>query len=267
MSTESTKVESEIDACVSKKVENDDDQKSPLIDINHNHQSNTNSNANGDKSEKEKNQDDESDDDSEERQTFKPKVNLPLVNVPTLEESEDVLLELRARIYRYETKEDEEPEFKERGTGQVKILRHRQTNMYRILMRRDKTFKICANHYITGAMKLSPHNNSDKVFIYSTLADFYENETTPETFAIRFSNSENALKFKNCFDDAVKDCSSQICNLSSSSIKSNEENDEEEEITNNNVEEADEKSSKEISELTSEIKKIEINENNSEIAA
>ena len=42
---------------------------------------------------------------------------------------------------------DEEPEFKERGTGTVKILQHNQTGMYRVLMRREKTFKICANHY------------------------------------------------------------------------------------------------------------------------
>lgn len=54
----------------------------------------------------------------------------------------------RARIYRYDTNNgDEEPEFKERGTGTVKILQHKQTGMYRILMRREKTFKICANHY------------------------------------------------------------------------------------------------------------------------
>ncbi|KAH9423700.1 Ran-specific GTPase-activating protein, partial [Dermatophagoides pteronyssinus] len=122
-----------------------------------------------------------------------------------MEDDEDIIVNLRARIYRYDTNNgDEEPEFKERGTGTVKILQHKQTGMYRILMRREKTFKICANHYITGSMKLNKHNNSEKVFLYSTLADFYENESNPETFAIRFSNAENASIFKEAFDEAVE---------------------------------------------------------------
>lgn len=49
-------------------------------------------------------------------------------------------------MYRYDTSEDE-PEFKERGTGNVKILLHKETKLYRILMRREITLKVCANHY------------------------------------------------------------------------------------------------------------------------
>ena len=52
----------------------------------------------------------------------------------------------RARLYRYDTS-GEEKEWKERGTGEVKILKHRASGAFRILMRRDKTLKICANHY------------------------------------------------------------------------------------------------------------------------
>jgi Ran-binding protein 1 len=38
-------------------------------------------------------------------------------------------------------------EWKERGTGDVKLLQHKETKKIRVLMRRDKTHKICANHY------------------------------------------------------------------------------------------------------------------------
>jgi len=52
----------------------------------------------------------------------------------------------RAKLFRYESESDPR-EWKERGTGDVKILRHKLLGTCRVLMRRDKTLKICANHY------------------------------------------------------------------------------------------------------------------------
>lgn len=58
-------------------------------------------------------------------------------------------------MFRFDTEADP-PEWKERGTGEVKFLKHKSTGNVRLLMRRDKTHKICANHYckhIVGIMK------------------------------------------------------------------------------------------------------------------
>ncbi|GBO06622.1 Ran-specific GTPase-activating protein, partial [Araneus ventricosus] len=77
---------------------------------------------------------------------FEPVMSLPLVDIKTLEENEDTLFQMRAKLYRYESTGDP-PEWKERGTGEVKILKHKIDEHVRILMRRDKTLKICANHY------------------------------------------------------------------------------------------------------------------------
>ena len=52
----------------------------------------------------------------------------------------------RAKLFRYDFSA-EPNEWKERGTGDVKILFNNDKDTYRILMRRDKTLKICANHY------------------------------------------------------------------------------------------------------------------------
>lgn len=41
----------------------------------------------------------------------------------------------------------EENEWKERGVGEVKILKYGDKRIYRIFMRRDKIFKICVNYY------------------------------------------------------------------------------------------------------------------------
>ena len=54
----------------------------------------------------------------------------------------------RAKLFRFETTSDP-PEWKERGTGEVKLLRHKKIKNVRLIMRRDKTHKICANHYCT----------------------------------------------------------------------------------------------------------------------
>jgi len=75
--------------------------------------------------------------------------------IVTGEEDEDVLYEHRAKLYRFA-----DNEWKERGTGDVKILRHRETSIVRLLMRREKLLKICLNHVIKGNMVLKAMANA-----------------------------------------------------------------------------------------------------------
>jgi hypothetical protein len=49
----------------------------------------------------------------------------------------------RAKLFRFNK---DEAEWKERGTGEVRLLKHKVTGKTRVLMRRDKTLKVCANH-------------------------------------------------------------------------------------------------------------------------
>lgn len=37
--------------------------------------------------------------------------------------------------------------WKERGVGTVKLLKHKESGKVRLLMRQNKTLKICANHF------------------------------------------------------------------------------------------------------------------------
>lgn len=57
-----------------------------------------------------------------------------------------VMTHRRAKLYRFAS-ENDPPEWKERGTGDVKLLKHKEKGTIRVLMRRDKTLKICANHH------------------------------------------------------------------------------------------------------------------------
>jgi hypothetical protein len=55
-----------------------------------------------------------------------------------------MLIYSRAKLFRFAKDSNE---WKERGTGDVKFLKHKQTQKTRIVMRRDQTLKVCANHY------------------------------------------------------------------------------------------------------------------------
>ncbi|XP_070573453.1 ran-specific GTPase-activating protein-like isoform X2 [Ptychodera flava] len=132
---------------------------------------------------------------------FEPVVRLNPVETKTMEEDEEEIFAMRAKLFRY-ANELEPAEWKERGTGDLKILRHRKDfRKLRVLMRRDKTLKVCANHYITSQMELVPNCGSDRAWVWSVLADFADEEPKAETLAIRFANAENAQKFKAKFDE------------------------------------------------------------------
>uniref|UniRef100_A0A1A7Y538 E3 SUMO-protein ligase RanBP2 n=1 Tax=Iconisemion striatum TaxID=60296 RepID=A0A1A7Y538_9TELE len=73
----------------------------------------------------------------------------------------------RAKLYRFDT---ETKEWKERGIGNVKILKHSTKGKVRLLMRREQVLKICANHYITSDMLLKPNAGSDKSWAPKTAA-------------------------------------------------------------------------------------------------
>lgn len=56
-------------------------------------------------------------------------------------------------------------EWKERGTGELKMLQHQETGKIRIVMRRDKTLKICANHLsmMSGEMTVDANYDCEHV--------------------------------------------------------------------------------------------------------
>lgn len=132
---------------------------------------------------------------------FEPIVKLEAVEVRTMEEEETTFYKVRAKLFRYDATAKE---WKERGTGELKMLQHKENCRIRVLMRRDQTHKICANHVVAAEMKLKPNVGSDKSWVYNVLADVSEGQPTAETFAIRFASREIAEEFKAKFEEAQK---------------------------------------------------------------
>jgi hypothetical protein len=77
---------------------------------------------------------------------FTPVVQLDEVEVKTHEEDEDVDFKIRAKLFRFSetllNKGSGKKEWIERGVGEVKLLKHRENSMVRVLMRQEKTMKI-----------------------------------------------------------------------------------------------------------------------------
>lgn len=132
---------------------------------------------------------------------FEPIVPLPdKVDVKTGEEEEEEIFCNRAKLYRFDT---DTKEWKERGIGNVKILKHNTNRKVRLLMRREQVLKICANHYITADMLLKPNAGSDKSWVWNAI-DYADEEPKPEQLAIRFKTVDEAALFKSKFEEAQR---------------------------------------------------------------
>ncbi|XP_064800377.1 E3 SUMO-protein ligase RanBP2-like isoform X2 [Oncorhynchus masou masou] len=132
---------------------------------------------------------------------FEPIVPLPdKVDVKTGEEEEEEMFCNRSKLFRFDA---ETKEWKERGIGIVKILKHNTSGKVRLLMRREQVLKICANHYITPDMLLKPIAGSDKSWVWNAI-DYADEEPRPEQLAIRYKTADEALLFKTKFEEAQK---------------------------------------------------------------
>lgn len=128
---------------------------------------------------------------------FKPIVPLPAeIKVKTGEEDEFTIFSSRAKLFRFV-----DMQWKERGLGEIKLLKHKITGKVRVLMRREQVHKICANHVITSEMEISPMKNETKAYFW-VANDFADEAVVLEMFCIRFKTSDIAQEFYRNFEKA-----------------------------------------------------------------
>jgi len=139
---------------------------------------------------------------------FKPLVKLDIIETKTMEEEEEVVFKMRSKLFTF-IKEDvyggekRTNYWKERGTGDVKLLKHKDHGKTRLLMRQEKTLKICANHLVSPYVELSANVGSDRAWVF-TAKDFADETLESKMFCLRFANSENAQKFFDAVEAAKK---------------------------------------------------------------
>ena len=156
------------------------------------------------KPEEEKEEGEDEDVERECTKEFTPVVKLEIIESSetktTGEENENILFEAKTKAYRFL-----EGEWKERGLGPMKILEHKATKKCRLLMRRDKTLKICANFYIDPETKVTTHAGSEKARVFTTV-DCSDGDEAPalQNMCIKFGSEEKAQLFQDKFEEAQK---------------------------------------------------------------
>ncbi|XP_060534737.1 E3 SUMO-protein ligase RanBP2 [Cylas formicarius] len=128
---------------------------------------------------------------------FKPAVPLPdKVEVRTGEEDEEVVHRDRAKLFRFA-----DGEWKDRGVGDVKILREKAGGKLRVVMRREQVLKVCLNHRLTKDVEYRPKD--EKTWLFHA-ADYSDGAVSNDQFCVRFKSAEAARAFKKAAEDAVR---------------------------------------------------------------
>ncbi|CAL0328551.1 unnamed protein product [Lupinus luteus] len=191
-----------------------------------------------------------------------PIVKLEEVAVSTGEEDEDSILDLKAKLYRFDKDGNQ---WKERGAGTVKFLKHKVSGKVRLLVRQSKTLKICANHLILPSMTVQEHAGNEKSCVWHA-RDFADGELKDELFCIRFQSIENAKKFIESFQEVAesqnpaeesKDASAAAGLLENLSVEGNNDADKKDEEKSDNKTAEEESSSGKESKADTEKKSEE----------
>lgn len=128
---------------------------------------------------------------------FKPLTPLPdVIGVKTGEEDEVKVFSQRATLFRYNSGTRE---WKERGTGEMKVLHRVGHGTYRLLLRREQVHKVVCNLLITLDLEILPLNTSEHVWMWAGMS-FAEDTPAVETLAVRFRTPELAARFQKAVD-------------------------------------------------------------------
>lgn len=140
----------------------------------------------------------------------------------------------KSKLYRFDK---DGSQWKERGAGTVKFLKHKESGKIRLVMRQSKTLKICANHLgtdresflmvdlclyysnffwflslcaVTSGMSVQEHAGNDKSCVWHA-RDFSDGELKDELFCIRFASVESEFESVSCVClDLILACGSTV---------------------------------------------------------
>ncbi|OCK84447.1 hypothetical protein K432DRAFT_320299 [Lepidopterella palustris CBS 459.81] len=121
---------------------------------------------------------------------------------PAREGLEEIIFNMRAKLFIFVR---DSYEWTPHCVGDVMLLKHKKNRKTSLVMRDEKTFKVCASHYIFPHMDLSPSAGSDQGWVWDVEADISNGDPQAVTLAIHFEDSDKANAFKDAFTNAQQD--------------------------------------------------------------
>ena len=85
----------------------------------------------------------------------------------------------RAKAFRFGADVGGDQCWKERGKGQLKLLKNKENGKVRVLLRVDKTRKIRLNHFIYEAYELQPNPTNDCAWVYFVSHPYHSYHVDP----------------------------------------------------------------------------------------
>lgn len=111
------------------------------------------------------------------------------------EEDEDVLFMERCKLFRFRDKE-----YKERGVGDIKFLKHRTTGKGRLIMRREQINLVCLNCW-----SLTKVERVRETQLRFAGIDASDGEPEMSVFIVKFKNAEIMDRFESHLRDLRDD--------------------------------------------------------------
>ena len=139
---------------------------------------------------------------------FHPIISLSeAVKVKSWDEDADTVFCQRTKLYRFDS---DTGQWKERGVGELKIMKHRRTGRVKLIMRRDQVLKICCNHSLTSDMTVTQMATNEKACVWFTSADYTDQVVRPEKLSAKFKTVQIANEFKETFERCRADILASI---------------------------------------------------------
>lgn len=122
-----------------------------------------------------------------------------------------MLFKARTKIYIWDS---ENKEWKERGLGNISIIKNEDDKKIRAVHCQEQTFKLRAFFYIFGEnlCNLTKMESAKNAYLFSCI-DYSSDDNKPvlRRFGIRFNNEDDFKKFKEVFEESKKHNDSLEC--------------------------------------------------------
>lgn len=125
-------------------------------------------------------------------------IDLPEVKIETGEDNEEVVFGAKSKLYRWD-----KGEWKERGIGELKIIRNKISGVHRCFQRQEQNMKLRCMFEIVGSpgCHLEKLKTAEKSWFW-TCIDFSDGAPKVEKFCARFKTPEDFEKFAQEFAKA-----------------------------------------------------------------